>query len=295
MNRFLDLGCSPGGFSSWLIRHNYNARGLGITLPDEDAKFPMIFPDSDPDRTRYQIIHKDLISLALESVSTAQNPLAPVREEQDNKPYDLVIGGAFPTLEGQIPWWLRVQLVLAQILILFSNIRQGGDFILVINTKPFLWVVEVIGILRRSFHKVEAMKGRRLHAVRTSCYIVCTGFCASDAEVETYQQRLRESLTHLETLLHAARTNDANSPQVLVTMCGRSGIALMPHGNPEEDILSLLGTSMDEVFDTEHQFILALFEPLWRTQYDAIYTDFANELKDKASSGESDFLSSTLS
>ena len=39
--RFLDLGCAPGGFSSFLLSDPRCAGGYGVTLPEEMGGFPL--------------------------------------------------------------------------------------------------------------------------------------------------------------------------------------------------------------------------------------------------------------
>lgn len=56
---YMDLGCSPGGFSSWVMAHNKQSRGLGVTLPEESGGLPMVsFPDGD-----YEVKYQDVTQL----------------------------------------------------------------------------------------------------------------------------------------------------------------------------------------------------------------------------------------
>jgi hypothetical protein len=59
IQRYLDLGCSPGGFSTWVMSKNPKAKGLGITLPVEMAGLPMVsFPEGD-----YIVKYRDITKL----------------------------------------------------------------------------------------------------------------------------------------------------------------------------------------------------------------------------------------
>jgi 23S rRNA U2552 (ribose-2'-O)-methylase RlmE/FtsJ len=59
ISRYLDLGCSPGGFSTWVMSKNPESKGLGITLPVEMAGLPMVsFPEGN-----YTVKYRDVTRL----------------------------------------------------------------------------------------------------------------------------------------------------------------------------------------------------------------------------------------
>ncbi|KAI0916215.1 hypothetical protein AcV5_003214 [Taiwanofungus camphoratus] len=278
VQRFLDLGCSPGGFSTWLFKSNWAAQGVGITLPDEDAKYPMQIDPVIASPDRYRVQYDNIITLVMKSVDLDANPVIALREDDqhaESNSYDLVVAGAFPTLEGHIPWWHRVQMILSQLLIIMSNVARDGVCVIIINMKPFLWLVDVIGLLRQTFGTITTTKGGKFHALRTSCYLVCRDFHAADEEVQRVTARIRHVLRHLDTV-SKARADAARAGE-----SEEDGSSERTSDSPE-DVPLMSGESASEVFEAQHRFVLDLFEPLWVTQYDAIHADFAKVLSEQS-------------
>lgn len=70
IHNFLDIGFAPGGFSTWLLRSNPDANGVGITLPPEASR---ILSQVDPQfRPRFQEKHEDVRRLAAGEISIGQ-------------------------------------------------------------------------------------------------------------------------------------------------------------------------------------------------------------------------------
>ncbi|KAF9809035.1 hypothetical protein IEO21_07608 [Rhodonia placenta] len=262
VHRFLDLGCSPGGFSSYVLKHNWGAQGVGVTLPDEEDRIPVQI-DSDL-LANYDVRYTDVVAFVARSTET-DTPPAILAHDGSPVRYDLVIAGAFPVLQGAIPWWRRTQLVFAQLILIFANISKGGSAIVAINTKAFLWTVDVIGMLRQCFETVTAHKTGRLHAVRTSCYLVCRGFRATSEEVDRFTGRLHGALLFLAAVPMESSQDD-------------NGRWEYKHGPEDTPLVS--GQSAAEIFTVHHRFVLDLFEPLWEVQYNAIRVDLAGVLVD---------------
>lgn len=57
VNKWVDLGCAPGGFSSWVAQNNPKARGKGFTLSVEDEGLPMLMI---PDASQFTLVYKDI-------------------------------------------------------------------------------------------------------------------------------------------------------------------------------------------------------------------------------------------
>ncbi|KAH9950716.1 hypothetical protein B0H21DRAFT_681542, partial [Amylocystis lapponica] len=269
VHRFLDLGCSPGGFSSWLLKANRDAVGLGLTLANGEAKFLMSDEPAAIGGERYLVRNDNIITLAMGAVAKGLNPVVTLDKDlghgvvfadANDDPYDIVIAGAFPTMEVHVPWWRRVQLVLSQVLVVMSNVAPGGACVVVINTKPYLWIVDLIGMLRASFLSVSACKSGKFHAKRSSCYLVCRGFRATEQDMRDYTSRIRAALEHLDHVAYESRIDGGE----VDTQLGVS-----------EDLPLLSGQSASSIFEAQSRFVLDLFEPIWETQFYAIRTEFA--------------------
>ncbi|KAI0795026.1 hypothetical protein C8Q75DRAFT_522830 [Abortiporus biennis] len=244
---FLDLGCSPGGFSNWILGANMNAHGIGITLPDPEAPFALAVDDSHlVDQSRYHVRGVDLNSIVREAMDQGRDPVVPLdsADLNDTRSYDLVIAGAFPTRQGDKLWWERLVLVFSQLSIALSNLSPGGNLVFIIKTKVHRWLTEVIRLLRLSFTTLSAQKGQKLHAIRSSCYLICQDFIATQADIFAYNQSLHNAL--------AKMTGDTVSSKPL-------------HLFPE--------ISDEELFMEEQEFVLPILEAVWMHQYNAMHFD----------------------
>lgn len=173
---FLDLGCAPGGFSKFILDNNASARGLGITLSD----IPIITEGTRlADAKRYRVQEGDITTLNFDARSSKYCPPS-ARVKLEATGYDLIIAGAFPTMQTASAV-ARATLALSQLHAILSNLQSQGTCIIVANTKPFLWNLEMFAVLRRVFVKIQPAKHGELHAIRSSCYFVCTRFDAEEA------------------------------------------------------------------------------------------------------------------
>ncbi|GJE92495.1 FtsJ-like methyltransferase [Phanerochaete sordida] len=265
VKRFLDLGCSPGGFSNWLLGNNKDSRGVGITLSDEDAKWGMVVEGTQLVKPRYDLRFADIVSLVKDSIAKGEDPIVSDAEQRGGA-FDLVIAGAFPT-GTVVSVNFRIKLAFSQLLMLLCNIRRGGDAIIVTNTKSKRWIVEIMALLRRCFREIKTGKGGKLHKDRSSCYLICADFCAADDAVAEYILVLKSALDKLE------HSNDPKEVQE------------EPEGNiwPRLLLLSGQAETNEEFFEAEHRFVLDLFEPVWRQQHNAIYNTFTKMLLKGAS------------
>ncbi|CAL1711028.1 unnamed protein product [Somion occarium] len=260
VRRFFDLGYSPGGFSSWLLNRNPSARGVGI---DKNASEGSMLEN---EAGRYTIRTEDIITLVLQSVENGEDPIIPLAANDGDgsaNHYDLVIAGAFPVGEGHIEWWIRLQLVLSQLLLVLINTTQGGASIILVNTKPFCWMAEEIGILRHSFEQLTAKKGDT-HKKSSSCYLICTGFRASMEDVQKYGAWIKKMLVRLQ-----ARSREEGAGRVF---------------DAELTMPTISGRTFDEIFDSEHQKVLELFTEPWNIQYKALKGMFENIISKNAAS-----------
>ncbi|KAF7976443.1 hypothetical protein HWV62_6679 [Athelia sp. TMB] len=187
---FLDLGCAPGGFSKFILDNNSRSRGMGVTLPG----IPVIRDGALADGSRYHVEEGDLTQFNFD-ITTFRPPSA--RIELEKAGYDLIIAGAFPTGQ-QISFSDRAILALSQLHAIISNMQPGGTAVVVANTKAFLWNAEMFAALRRIFQHIEPAKHAELHAIRSSCYFVCTGFSPEVAREASLKKRVKAALQALK-------------------------------------------------------------------------------------------------
>lgn len=185
----------------------------------------------------------------------------------------------------------RAQLILGQILMVLTNIADGGHAVVVINTKAVRWIIETVALLRRCFETVVAAKGAKLHRQRSSCYLLCTGFCASAEEREATIKQLRDAMLSLESMiLNSGRARWARQRAGIEGDGGEDcceaaegedadGEETSEYSDPKTTF-RLLNINDDELFDSEHRFFLDTLEPIWQLQDKAIYDTFTKNLRD---------------
>jgi hypothetical protein len=266
---FLDLGCAPGGFSKFILDNNKGSVGLGITLPDDVGVALSTQGTCLEDKSRYRLELADLTTVDFESIRTMY-PLPSRTTAVDG--YDLVIAGATPTV-NPIPLPNHATLALMQLHAILYNLRLGGSAVIVVDTKPFLWLIEMFRVLRQVFDSVEAVKGNKLHhdAIRSSAYIVCTGFLSPMSSIEIVpklRERVTKALEYVGTIT-AAEGGDGHD----ATVKEGEERAIQTQSDSIEwysEPVIFAPEGPDALFDSEHRFILDFMEPLWEAQINAI-------------------------
>lgn len=236
---------------------------------------------------------------SMESPSRDDSGSLDINMSEGHDGYDLVIAGAFPTLQGRVTLLRRSQLALSQLYIALTNTRPGGSCVMVCNTKTFSWIIELIGVLRRVFKSVAAMKGKTLHSRRSSCYLVCQGFeeisdeerenegWGEGVDVEEYKQRVRDVLGWVKDRLVEVEASSESSAASGEGKSPRSAEAGEDSDDGDEEepggselagnrriivpmTLLLEYADANALYEGEHQAFLQLFEPIWEAQYQAM-------------------------
>ena len=71
---FLDLGCAPGGFTTWLLKNNKKARGTGVTLSSEAGGLRM---QLEPGlQWRFRVHFEDVCRVAMGRAALPNGKLA---------------------------------------------------------------------------------------------------------------------------------------------------------------------------------------------------------------------------
>jgi 23S rRNA U2552 (ribose-2'-O)-methylase RlmE/FtsJ len=263
---FLDLGCAPGGFSKFILDNNKGSVGLGITLPDHVGLALSTQGTYLEDKSRYRLELADLTTVDFESIRTTY-PLPSGTTTVDG--YDFVIAGAFRPVNTIITP-NHVTLALMQLYAILYNLRPGGSAVIVVDTKPFLWLIEMFRVLRQVFDSVEAVQGNK-HAIRSSAHIVCTGFLFPMSSIEIMpklRERVTKALEYVGTIT-AAEGGDGND----ATVKKGEELEIQTQYDSVEwysEPVIFAPEGPDALFDSEHRFILDLMEPLWEAQIDAI-------------------------
>lgn len=292
VHHFLDLGCSPGGFSSWTLRHNPDATGVGIAVPDNESRWKMVVEGTHLAEPRYELRYENIANLVRGFIDKGERPIvAPEHLPVDSVPmsFDFVLAGYTPMV-GPITWREDALHLLSKILILLSNIQPGGHAVVMTSTKTFRWIVEVMRILRHCFAAMASSKGVQLYSQRSACFLVCRSFCATDEQVAEYTEVLRGALLRLWAAIEAGdgesdrnegeETKGAEETTKGEENHGEKTEKVEDHGEapPKFELRLFEELSDDEIFEAEFPYVLGLFEPAWQIQFDSVRRGFVKSL-----------------
>lgn len=257
VSRFLDLGSAPGGFSSYLLDHNRESTGVGITiLPDSETHIIYVAPlPVLEDPKRYTTHYMDVLNLAKEYITSTPS-ISFHRLLSHDQTFDLIIAGAFGTAEhSACSSVVKARLGISQLFIALHHLEAGGNLLMVMSTTPRLWTLELLGFLDEFFDSMSAAKGKKLHSTRSTCYMVCRGFKSKKREAGI--ESLKVVLKTLEELLVP------------------KAHPLSQDGGEWQSRSSLFDPlrSGSQAFDANKSLFLEVLEPLWRFQYNNLYSD----------------------
>ncbi|KAG8692842.1 hypothetical protein FRC08_009504 [Ceratobasidium sp. 394] len=200
-SRFLDIGCCPGGYSSYVLRTCPEATGMGITLPVEDGGHGVAIPQDLS--LRIDIIMQDLTTydLAPDMLKPTTNPTQLSTLPFGPHTFDFVMCDAHHLRlcpdNDRRPWnWTR--LVVSQLLLGLRAVSAGGTmFVKLSNVERPLTARILIALCRVANH-VRAIKPRKLHANRGTFYVLAQGIQTSSVEYKELASGL-EQLWHIMT------------------------------------------------------------------------------------------------
>ncbi|KAG8684294.1 hypothetical protein FRC08_013771, partial [Ceratobasidium sp. 394] len=207
-----------------------------------DPELPITPPDSPSRHTRRPVVHTNLC--------------------------DVVIAGAIlcndRTRQGQpVERAARPLLAFAQLRVALSMLAPGGTLILVASANPNVFCLEILALVRRLFAGgVRATKGRKLHEIRSAYYIIGQGFKGANPDA------LRQIDEAIRTLKRrGANPSYGGSEDDDEVSSGSTPLLLHPHLT-EVDILQ-----------SDGEWLLRHYEPLWTRQADALERAFARVAK----------------
>ncbi|KAJ6490698.1 hypothetical protein C8R47DRAFT_976946 [Mycena vitilis] len=175
--RFLDLGCSPGGFTSYILSKNPSAQGLGISSEIENGGHRFLLEDRH--RSRFKIHYADLTYYRLGPLPPSVTPDKKAMHSlpfDTNKRFDIVLLDGHPLRRepsARPGDWDR--LLVSQIIIGLQAAKKGGTLVIKladaeqVNTAKLLHMLDVLSV------SLETFKPRYMHATRGTFYAVVKG------------------------------------------------------------------------------------------------------------------------
>lgn len=189
---FLDLGCAPGGFSTWVLKNNARCRGVGVTLEEKHNGRIMNRTGWDDFPGRYEFLEGDITDATVWPgiQGKVEGPGA----------CNLVIAGAVFRDPGNPnsdregtpePQSGRTRLQISQVVLGLKTLQEGGNMLLVMWSKPFPLTAALLLLLKETFNRINATKGTVLHRENDSFYLVCEG---RNANISDTLEKLKTKL-----------------------------------------------------------------------------------------------------
>ncbi|EPQ53652.1 hypothetical protein GLOTRDRAFT_45291, partial [Gloeophyllum trabeum ATCC 11539] len=173
---FLDLGCCPGGFSSYILTKNRKARGIGVSLPvEEGGHESMLENEFQP---RFDLYFADITSFQLGPSTIDHERFWSLPTPISSGRFDLVIvdGHQLRTQvsEYAAPWDID-RLLISQIIIALQTVRPGGTIIIKLTHPESIMTAKVLFLLESLSKRLSTYKPRTMHTKRGSFYAVARG------------------------------------------------------------------------------------------------------------------------
>ncbi|KAI0771654.1 hypothetical protein BD413DRAFT_613153 [Trametes elegans] len=208
---FLDLGCAPGGFSSYVLHKNPRCTGSGISLPSSLGGHAMHLNQRELSAKRFSMIEQDLLLYDLgrdvpgpreRSGASQLHPVPPAFTAR----FSLVIldGHALRTYKpapaiamgghNEADKGYRDILLISQFILALSAVRQGGTIVAKLTHVECFPSAHLIYLLDVISDSLILHKPRTIHANRGTFYAIATGIgCGPLAsEKERYVDGLRK-------------------------------------------------------------------------------------------------------
>ncbi|KAG8723848.1 hypothetical protein FRC09_001491 [Ceratobasidium sp. 395] len=194
-NRFLDIGCFPGGHSTYVMRTCPEATGMGISLPVEAGGHDLAIPEDL--LPRISLVRHDLMAYDLSSPTSDldKTTLSALPFKPHTSDF-VVCGGSYlrRAPDSRNSWnWDR--LMISQLLLGLRAVSAGGTMFAKLSHIERPLTARILLALCRIANHVRTVKSTTVHASQASFYVLAQG-------VRTASEEYKELIVGLERLWH---------------------------------------------------------------------------------------------
>ncbi|KIY51592.1 hypothetical protein FISHEDRAFT_36728, partial [Fistulina hepatica ATCC 64428] len=174
--RFLDVGCCPGGFSSYILSQYPSTLGTGLSLPVEWGGHEFLLEDNL--RERYALIWGDVTQYQLGPQILWKSNLHPFPFNPEYEPgFHLVILDGHPLRSRDVNVHLRGDhLLISQLIIGMSTISQSGTVIMKLSKPERVITSQMLYMLDILCADIRTWKPTCMHAIQETFYVIARGF-----------------------------------------------------------------------------------------------------------------------
>ncbi|KAG8770553.1 hypothetical protein FRC12_004191 [Ceratobasidium sp. 428] len=178
---FLDLGCCPGGFATYILSKWPFARGVGVSLPIEYGGHSLAVPLELQDRLEIYWADITMLNLAPSLLDRYWDTsiFAPCPIPYATFDFVIVDGHIPPCIAKEDPRapWTRDRLLLSQLLVALRAIKSTGTLLTKLSLQVSVPLMErvVLALSRLSYSPVRAIKPTSIYATASTFYILVQG------------------------------------------------------------------------------------------------------------------------
>lgn len=175
---FLDLGCCPGGFSTYVLSKWPEARGVGVSLPVELGGHSLAVPAELRNRLEVHWADVTMFDLAPSLIHGFWDAsiFTPCPIPPRSFDFVMVDGHQPPCMIDDDPRapWSRDRLLLSQLLAGLRAIKPSGILLAKLSLQVSVPLMEriVLALSRLTFHPVRAIKPTSIYATAATFYIL---------------------------------------------------------------------------------------------------------------------------
>lgn len=201
--RFLDLGCAPGGFSSFLLDDPRCRSGFGVTLPSTSGGFPMRLRSN-----KFFLQQADLFEVGPEDLvaSDVHICICDAQYLRDNVAWDERYLGVRCRSKQHGVWALLIK----QFWLGLTKLAAGGILIFRFGWRDpgpediaTIWykkqTLRLFSLLFDLFDQVKEIKSDYFNALQASFYVCCIGFDRTRSDERGVMKLLGNTFNYLVT------------------------------------------------------------------------------------------------
>jgi len=171
---FLDLGCCPGGFTSYVLNQNAKARGLGISLEVEKGGHKYLLEQRH--RARFSLLSADLTYFQLGPALIDDPRLKPLPAQIKSRSCGLVmLDGHFLHTQENVRKWDYDRLLISQLVMGLQAVKTGGTIVLKLSRPDAVRTAKLLYMLDVISDSLTTCKPRSMHANRGTFYAIAKG------------------------------------------------------------------------------------------------------------------------
>jgi len=171
---FLDVGCCPGGFSSYILSKNSKATGVGLSLDVESGGHAYLLEEEL--QPRLELYLADITYYQLGAMVFHDPRLKYLPFNAHNSPFDMVLLDGHPlrTSVGCTSY-TGDRLIISQLIICLQTISMSGTIVMKLSKPERVITAKILYMLDNLSLSLACWKPVCMHATRPTFYAVAKG------------------------------------------------------------------------------------------------------------------------